>query len=144
MIALIQRVEEARVLVDGAVVGQIGAGLLVFVAVERGDIESFCDRLARKVVGYRVFPDQQGKMNLNVRDADGALLVVSEFTLAADTSRGLRPSLKSAPPEEAEALYLRFVQCCQSHKVPVETGRFGAHMQVHLVNDGPATFLLRT
>ena len=144
MIALIQRVAEARVLVDESVIGRIGLGLLVFTAVEPGDTESLCERLCRKVTGYRVFADQDGKMNLDVRQAGGALLIVSQFTLAADTTGGLRPSLKSAPPEKAKTLYRQFVECCRSRSIPTETGCFGANMQVHLINDGPVTFLLRT
>ena len=144
MIALIQRVTEARVLIDDKAIGRIGHGLLVFTAVEPGDTESHCERLCRKVTGYRVFADQDVKMNLDVRQAGGALLIVSQFTLAADTTGGLRPSLKSAPPEKAETLYRQFVECCRSRSIPTETGCFGANMQVHLINDGPVTFLLRT
>ena len=145
MIALIQRVAEARVLVDESVIGRIGLGLLVFTAVEPGDTESLCERLCRKVTGYRVFADQDGKMNLDVRQAGGTLLIVSQFTLAADTERGLRPSFSSAkPPQEAKELYDYFTDLALSQHHQVETGEFAADMQVSLTYDGPVTFMLKS
>lgn len=144
MLALLQRVKEAKVDVDGELVGAIGPGLLVFLGVERDDGTGDADRLLRKVLAYRVFSDAEGKMNLSVQDAGGGVLVVSQFTLAADTHKGLRPSFSSAkPPAEAEVLYEYFLQQARSAHGPVANGRFGADMQVSLVNDGPVTFLLR-
>ncbi|MCF1427804.1 MAG: D-tyrosyl-tRNA(Tyr) deacylase [Shewanella sp.] len=144
MIALIQRVSRASVTVDNQVVGSIGTGLLVLLGVEQGDDFEKLRRLADKVMKYRVFGDQAGKMNLNVRQAGGNLLVVSQFTLAADTSRGLRPSFSGAgTPSLAESLYLEFVQYCREQGMPVETGQFAADMKVELLNDGPVTFHLQ-
>ncbi len=144
MIALIQRVAEARVAVGGETVGAIGAGLLVLLGVERGDGESEAARLAERVLGYRVFADDAGKMNLSVKDTKGGLLVVPQFTLVADTNSGTRPSFSSgASPEDGERLYERFVQETRARHPTVETGRFGAHMKVSLVNDGPVTFWLQ-
>ena len=144
MIALIQRVAEARVAVGGETVGAIGAGLLVLLGVERGDSELEAARLAARVLGYRVFADRAGKMNLSVRDASGALLVVPQFTLVADTNSGTRPSFSSgASPADGERLYLCFVAEAKARHASVETGRFGAHMRVSLVNDGPVTFWLQ-
>jgi D-aminoacyl-tRNA deacylase len=144
MLALLQRVKEAKVEVDGELVGAIGPGLLVFLGVERDDGAADADRLLRKVLAYRVFSDAEGKMNLSVQDAGGGVLVVSQFTLAADTQKGLRPSFSSAkPPAEAEVLYEYFLQQARGAHCPVANGRFGADMQVSLVNDGPVTFLLR-
>ncbi|MCD8548764.1 MAG: D-tyrosyl-tRNA(Tyr) deacylase [Aeromonadaceae bacterium] len=145
MIALIQRVSEASVRVDGQVVGAIGPGLLVLLGVERGDDKTLAERLLHKVSGYRVFGDEQGKMNLNVQQAGGSLLVVSQFTLAAETKKGMRPSFaeKAAPPELAESLYDYFVAQGRRQGLRVETGRFAADMQVSLTNDGPVTFWLQ-
>jgi D-tyrosyl-tRNA(Tyr) deacylase len=144
MLALLQRVKEAKVEVAGETCGAIGPGLLVFLGVERDDTSAEADRLLRKVLAYRVFGDAEGKMNLSVQDAGGGLLVVSQFTLAADTGKGLRPSFSSAkPPAEAEQLYSYFVQQARSLHPDVACGRFGADMQVGLVNDGPVTFLLK-
>jgi D-tyrosyl-tRNA(Tyr) deacylase len=145
MLALLQRVKQAKVEVEGELVGAIGAGLLVFLGVERADERAAAERLLRKVLAYRVFNDAEGKMNLSVQDAGGGVLVVSQFTLAADTQKGLRPSFSSAKlPAEAEQLYEYFLQQARSLHGPVASGRFGADMQVSLINDGPVTFLLRS
>ena len=145
MLALIQRVTQASVLVGGASVGAIDAGLLALVAVEPGDGEAQAARLAERLLGYRVFADAAGRMNRSLAETGGGLLLVSQFTLAADTRSGMRPSFTSAaPPAEAERLFNRLVEDCRTrHAGRVETGRFGAHMTVSLVNDGPVTFLLR-
>jgi D-aminoacyl-tRNA deacylase len=144
VIALIQRVAEARVAVGGETVGAIGAGLVVLLGVERGDSEDEATRLAERVLGYRVFADDAGKMNRSVRDANGGLLVVPQFTLVADTNSGTRPSFSSgASPAEGERLYRAFVEETRARHARVETGRFGAHMKVSLVNDGPVTFWLQ-
>jgi len=145
MLALIQRVTRASVVVDGGTVGEIDAGLLALVAVEPGDGEAQVARLAERLLGYRVFADDAGRMNRALAETGGGLLLVSQFTLAADTRSGMRPSFTTAaPPAEAERLFNRLVETCrQSHSGRVETGRFGAHMTVSLVNDGPVTFLLR-
>lgn len=143
MIALIQRVACAKVETGGQTVGEIGRGLLVLLGVERGDDDARCDKLLDKVLNYRVFSDADGKMNLNVCQAGGSLLVVSQFTLAADTTKGLRPSFSSAAePQAAERLYQRFHQRA-AERLPTATGRFGAEMQVSLQNDGPVTFWLQ-
>lgn len=145
MLSLIQRVTQASVSVDGRTVGAIGPGLLALVAVEPGDGEAQFLRMAERLLGYRVFADEAGKMNRSLADTGRGLLLVSQFTLAADTRSGMRPSFTSAaPPQEAERGYNRLVEICrQKHPAGVETGRFGAHMVVSLVNDGPVTFLLR-
>jgi D-tyrosyl-tRNA(Tyr) deacylase len=144
MIALIQRVARASVMVDGATVGAIGPGLLALVCAERGDREAEADALVTKLLGYRVFADAEGKMNRSVRDVEGSLLVVPQFTLAADTMSGTRPSFTpAAPPETGERLYERFVERARVLHPRVETGRFGAHMTVELINDGPVTFWLQ-
>lgn len=144
MIALIQRVAEARVSVAGHVVGAIGPGLLALVCAERGDVAATADRLLERVLGYRVFPDDAGKMNRSLRDTGGGLLVVSQFTLAADTNSGTRPSFTpAAEPAVGEALYEHFVAAARAAHPVVATGEFRAHMQVALVNDGPVTFTLR-
>lgn len=144
MIALIQRVSQAEVSVAGRAVGSIGRGLLVFVGVERGDGERDARRLAERVVGYRVFPDDEGRMNLSVAEAGGQLLVVPQFTLAADTGSGTRAGFSTAAaPEEGERLFDGFVAAVRDLAGAAATGRFGAHMQVALVNDGPVTFSLR-
>jgi len=140
---LLQRVREARVEVAGEEIGRIGRGLLVFVGVERGDASDTARRLAERLAGYRVFADEQGKMNLDVRDVAGEVLAVSQFTLAADTRKGRRPGFSgAAEPGQGLRLYQEFVDALTAHQVPVATGRFGADMQVHLINDGPVTFLL--
>jgi len=144
MIALLQRVSKARVEVEGETVGAIGTGLLVLVGVERGDSEPQADRLLERILGYRVFPDAQGRMNLSLREIDGGLLLVPQFTLAADTRKGMRPSFTpAAPPEEGERLFHYLVDSARVSHPKVATGRFGAYMQVKLSNDGPVTFWLR-
>lgn len=142
MIGLIQRVSEASVSVAGEPVGTIGCGVLLLLGVQRDDDEAKADKLLRRVMGYRIFPDDDGKMNLSLRDINGELLVVSQFTLAADTNKGTRPGFsRAAAPQDAERLYEYFVS--QAAKdTSVATGRFGANMQVSLVNDGPVTFWL--
>lgn len=143
MKVLLQRVREARVEVAGEEIGRIGRGLLVFVGVERGDASDTARRLAERLAGYRVFADEQGKMNLDVRDVAGEVLAVSQFTMAADTRKGRRPGFSgAAEPGQGLRLYQEFVDALTAHQVPVATGRFGADMQVHLINDGPVTFLL--
>ena len=145
MLALIQRVTSASVTVDDAVVGAIGPGLLALVAVEPGDAEPQFRRMAERLLGYRVFDDGNGKMNRSLTDTGGGLLLVSQFTLATDTRSGMRPSFSTAaPPAEAERGFDRLLELCRQMHVPgVETGRFGDHMVISLVNDGPVTFLLR-
>lgn len=143
MIALIQRVSEARVEVDDAVVGAIGPGLLALVGVQPADGEAQAQRLLERVLGYRVFADEQGRMNRSLADVGGGLLLVSQFTLAADTRSGMRPGFSTAAaPADAERWFDRLVELARMRHAGVETGRFGAHMRVHLVNDGPVTFLL--
>ena len=145
MISLIQRVSAASVAVDGAIIGAIGPGLLALVGIEPGDGSAQVAKMARRLVGYRVFGDEQGRMNRSLADIGGGLLLVSQFTLAADTSSGLRPGFSTAmAPAEAERVFDDFVrECRQIHPPGVETGRFGAHMVVSLANDGPVTFLLK-
>lgn len=143
MIALIQRVSNAKVEVDGEIVGKIGKGLLVLLGVEKDDDRQKADKLAEKVLNYRVFSDADDKMNLNVQQVAGEVLVVSQFTLVADTQKGLRPSFsKGATPSLANELYEYFAQKC-GEKVKVECGRFAADMQVSLTNNGPVTFWLQ-
>lgn len=145
MIALIQRVSEARVDVNGETVGAIGQGLLVLVAVQPGDGETQIRRTLDRLLGYRVFSDPEGKMNRSLTDLGGGLLLVPQFTLAADTKSGLRPSFsRAAPPAEGERGFVRLVELARQRHLGVETGRFGAHMQVRLVNEGPVTFWLET
>ncbi|KJG35762.1 D-tyrosyl-tRNA(Tyr) deacylase [Photobacterium angustum] len=144
MIALIQRVTEASVTVDGQITGAIGKGLLVLLGVEKDDDEAKAQKLRDKVLGYRVFSDDDGKMNLNVQQAGGSVLVVSQFTLAADTKKGMRPGFSSgAAPADAERLYEYFVEQCKVKEIKTETGIFAADMQVALNNDGPVTFWLQ-
>lgn len=145
MIALIQRVSQAAVAVDGAVVGQIGPGVLALVCAERTDGEAEAAALAAKLLAYRIFQDEQGRMNRSLVDIDGELLAVPQFTLAADTNSGTRPSFTpAAPPELGERLFAEFVRRARERDVRVATGMFGAHMQVQLINDGPVTFWLQT
>ncbi len=146
MLALIQRVARAAVHVEGECVGEIGPGLLALVCAEPDDNPARVQRMAEKLLGYRVFADDHGRMNLSLLDSGGQLLVVSQFTLAADTRSGMRPGLSQAAPVElAEQYYLLLLQECRKrYPDGVENGRFRAHMQVSLVNDGPATFLLHT
>jgi len=141
--ALLQRVSEARVTVDGDCVGAIGPGLLVLLGMDRGDDADVAERMLDKLLSYRVFSDAEGKMNLSVRDVGGGVLLVSQFTLSADTRKGLRPSFTSAlAPDEAQRLYGRMMAMLEQRHAPVAGGVFGANMQVALVNDGPVTFLL--
>jgi len=145
MIALIQRVTEAAVDVGEERVGAIGPGLLALVAVEPGDDEARTARMAERLLGYRVFADAQGRMNRSLADTGGGLLLVSQFTLAADTGKGMRPSFTSAAsPEDGRRWFDRLLETCRSRHAPVESGRFGAHMLVSLRNDGPVTFWLRS
>ena len=144
MIAVLQRVSEARVVVDGAVVGEIGPGLLALVCAEPHDTEAVADKLLAKVLKLRIFSDEAGKMNKSVVDVAGGLLIVSQFTLAADTTGGNRPSFTAAaPPALGERLYDYLVARAQATHPVVQTGRFAADMKVHLVNDGPITIPLR-
>ncbi|MDR0218128.1 MAG: D-tyrosyl-tRNA(Tyr) deacylase [Enterobacteriaceae bacterium] len=144
MIALIQRVTQAKVVVDNQNMGEIEQGLLVFLGVEKDDDQQKAQRLCEKVMGYRVFSDEQGKMNLNVQQANGSLLVISQFTLAADTQKGLRPGFSGgAEPQKADKLYRYFVEQCHATGVKTETGQFAADMKVSLTNDGPVTFWLQ-
>lgn len=145
MIGLLQRVSQARVDVDGQTVGEIGGGLLVLVCAERRDSETDVERLLDRLIGYRVFADSAGKMNLSVRNVGGGLLLVPQFTLAADTRSGMRPSFTpAAPPEIGQRLFKHMVSRARSLHAPVAAGLFGAHMQVSLTNDGPVTIWLRT
>ena len=140
MLAVVQRVREAKVVVEGRTTGAIGPGLLVLVCAERGDAEAQADKLLAKLLKLRIFSDEAGKMNRSVQDVAGGLLVVSQFTLAADTSGGNRPSFtNAAPPEEGRRLYDYFVDKARVAHAVVQTGEFAADMQVHLVNDGPVT-----
>jgi len=143
MKCLLQRVTQASVTVAGEAVGEIDRGLLVLVGVEPGDTEQTVTRMAERLLRYRVFPDAEGKMNLNVAQVQGSILLVSQFTLAADTTSGNRPGFSTAaPPEQASNLCDQLADALRKGDVQVETGRFGADMQVALVNDGPVTFLL--
>tara|TARA_R110001592_G_scaffold363077_1_gene680058 strand:+ start:29273 stop:29710 length:438 start_codon:yes stop_codon:yes gene_type:complete len=143
MKALLQRVKQASVKVDERLVGQINSGLLVFLGVNKFDTDESCKKLLDKVLSYRIFPDEQGKMNLSLKQVSGELLVVSQFTLVADTQKGLRPSFSLAGlPDESERLYEKFISLASEQGVSVKMGRFGADMQVFLINDGPVTFML--
>ncbi len=143
MIGLLQRARSARVEINGKTVGAIGRGLLVLVGVEQGDDEARADRLLERLLGYRVFPDSAGKMNLSVRDIGGGLLLVPQFTLAADTDKGMRPSFTpAAAPELGQRLFDYLVERARTQHASVEAGVFGADMQVTLTNDGPVTFWL--
>lgn len=144
MIALLQRVSEASVRVDGQVTGQIATGLLVLLCAEKGDTDALADRMLAKMLKMRIFSDSAGKMNLSVQDVGGGLLVVSQFTLAADVAGGNRPSFtQAAAPEEGRRLYAHFVAQARAAHPVVETGRFAADMKVSLVNDGPVTIPMR-
>lgn len=143
MKGVIQRVTSASVIIDGQTSGEIGQGLLVLLGVEKGDDESKADWLAEKIAGLRIFSDEEGKMNRSVRDVGGAVLVVSQFTLAGNCTKGKRPSFDTAaPPDEGKRLYEYFVNAVTVLGLPVQTGIFQADMKVHLVNDGPVTFIL--
>lgn len=145
MIGLLQRVSEAKVEVGGRVVGSIPAGLLVLVGVQRGDAEENAERLLDRLLTYRVFADEAGKMNRSLRDIGGGLLLVSQFTLAADTRSGTRPGFSpAAPPDEGRRLFDHLVRYAHEQYGHVATGEFGAHMSVSLINDGPVTFWLQT
>lgn len=143
MKAVIQRVTSASVTVEGSIVGQIGPGIMVLLGVEKGDTEATADWLAEKITGLRIFSDQEGKMNRSVVDISGALLVVSQFTLAGNCNKGRRPSFDTAaPPDEGQRLYEYFVTAVKRSGLQVQTGIFQADMQVTLLNDGPVTFIL--
>ena len=145
MITVLQRVTDARVDVGGRTTGKIGAGLLVFVAVEHGDSELQVDRMLKRLFGYRVFPDHAGKMNLSLLDVQGGMLLVPQFTLAADTSKGARPSFTpAAAPAQGRLLFEYMIRSAGDHYGNVASGQFGADMKVTLTNDGPVTFILRT
>jgi len=140
---LIQRVSHASVSVDGTEIGAIKRGILALIGIEKHDTEDIIQRMADKLLAYRVFPDGEGKMNLSLGDIQGGLLVISQFTLAADTRKGLRPSFSSAaPPSDAENLCVQFISLLRHKHPSVETGQFGADMKVSLLNDGPVTFML--
>ncbi len=144
MISLIQRVSRAHVEVAGETVGAIGRGILALVAVEKGDGAAQADRLLERILGYRIFEDDEGRMNRSLTDIDGDLLLVSQFTLAADTQKGTRASFTpAASPEEGRRWFDYLVDQARARRAVVATGQFGAHMQVHLVNDGPVTFWLQ-
>ncbi|MBN0988164.1 D-aminoacyl-tRNA deacylase [Amphritea pacifica] len=143
MKALIQRVQSASVDIAGERHGEIGAGILLLLGVEKTDTRSNADKLLQKILNYRIFADSEGRMNLNLQQRQGGLLIVSQFTLVADTAKGLRPGFsKGATPQQGEALYQYFVDQARAQHPDVATGRFGADMQVGLINDGPVTFLL--
>ena len=141
MIGLIQRVSEAKVTVAGEIIGEIGKGMLVLLGVEKEDGDAEIEKLANKLCRYRMFSDEDGKMNLNIEQVGGEILVVSQFTLVADTQKGNRPGFsRGATPEHGEAIYKKFVHALKAKGMAVSTGEFGADMQVGLVNDGPVTF----
>lgn len=143
MIAVIQRAKDAYVTVNGKVVGQIDKGLVVLLGVCRGDQKSDAEFLADKIAGLRIFNDENEKMNLSIKDVSGSALVISQFTLCGDWKKGRRPSfVNAALPEEGNKLYEYFIKQLKYHQIPVESGIFGSMMQVHLVNDGPVTFVL--
>jgi len=145
MRAVVQRVSGAQVLVDGTIAGEIGTGLCVLLGVARGDGPAEAEKLAGRIARLRIFPDAEGRFDRSLLDVGGAALVVSQFTLIADTAKGNRPSFTAAaPPEEAEPVYERFCEALRELRVAVETGLFGARMQVELVNDGPVTVILET
>lgn len=144
MIGLLQRVDGAAVEIDGREVARIGKGLLVLVGIERGDDEAIADRLLERLVTYRVFADAEGRMNLSLSDTGGGLLLVPQFTLAADTAKGLRPGFsRASPPGDAERLFGYMAKRAEKRLPGAHSGRFGAHMKVSLVNDGPVTFWIR-
>lgn len=144
MIGLLQRVKNASVTVNEQVIGAVGKGLLVLVCAEKGDSEEQCEKLAKKVLAYRIFEDENGKMNKSVSDIGGDILIVSQFTLAADTAKGLRPSFTpAADPETGKRLYEHFIERVRESGLKTQTGQFGANMQVALINDGPVTIWLK-
>ncbi len=144
MIGLLQRVKNASVTVNEQVIGAVKQGLLVLVCAEKGDSAEQCEKLAKKVLAYRIFEDENGKMNKSVSDIGGEILIVSQFTLAADTAKGLRPSFTpAADPETGKRLYEHFIEKIKESGLKTETGQFGANMQVTLINDGPVTIWLK-
>ncbi|ACV27686.1 D-aminoacyl-tRNA deacylase [Kangiella koreensis] len=144
MIAVLQRVLESKVVVDGKTIGAIDQGLMVLLGVEKNDDQVTADKLLQRILKYRVFGDAEGKMNLSLQDVSGGLLLVPQFTLAADTHSGLRPSFSSAaPPKQGKELFGYFVEQARNQYDKVECGQFGADMKVHLINDGPVTFYLK-
>ena len=144
MIGLLQRVKNASVTVNEQVIGAVEKGLLILVCAEKGDSEEQCEKLAKKVLAYRIFEDENGKMNKSVSDIGGEILIVSQFTLAADTAKGLRPSFTpAADPETGKRLYEHFIEKIKESGLKTETGQFGANMQVALINDGPVTIWLK-
>lgn len=144
MIGLLQRVTHAQVVVGDRTVGSIGAGLMILICAERGDTESEAERLLERLLNYRVFSDAQGRMNLSLRETGGAMLLVPQFTLAADTRKGNRPSFTpAAPPDEGRRLFSYLIACARRLHAPVESGEFGADMKVSLTNDGPVTIWLQ-
>jgi len=143
MIAVLQRASEGKVTVDDRITGEIHSGLVILLGVAQGDTESGADFLADRIAGFRIFNDDQGKMNRSIRDVNGSALVISQFTLTGDWRKGRRPSFTSAaPPEEGERLYEYFCDQLRKLEVPVKTGKFGAMMKVSLINDGPVTFVM--
>lgn len=143
MLGLLQRVKQASVAVDGKVSGEIQQGILLLLGIQKNDTEETADKLIEKILAYRIFSDENNKMNCSVQQIEGGILVVSQFTLAADTKKGLRPSFSSAaPPAQAEVLYDYFVTRMRNKHAQVATGIFAADMQVSLINDGPVTFML--
>ena len=144
MIGLLQRVKNASVTVNDQVIGAVEKGLLILVCAEKGDSEEQCEKLAKKVLAYRIFEDENGKMNKSVSDIGGEILIVSQFTLAADTAKGLRPSFTpAADPETGKRLYEHFIEKVRESGLKTQTGQFGANMQVALINDGPVTIWLK-
>ena len=144
MIGLLQRVKNASVTVNDQVIGAVEKGLLILVCAEKGDSEEQCEKLAKKVLAYRIFEDENGKMNKSVSDIGGEILIVSQFTLAADTAKGLRPSFTpAADPETGKRLYEHFIERVRESGLKTQTGQFGANMQVSLINDGPVTIWLK-
>jgi D-tyrosyl-tRNA(Tyr) deacylase len=144
MIAVLQRVLESKVVVDGEIIGAIDQGLMVLLGVEKNDDQDTADKLLQRILKYRVFSDEEGKMNLSLQDVSGGLLLVPQFTLAADTASGLRPSFSSAaPPQKGKELFEYILEQARAHYDKVECGQFGADMKVHLINDGPVTFQLK-
>jgi D-aminoacyl-tRNA deacylase len=145
MIALIQRVSEARIIIGEKVVAEIGHGVLALIGVRRGDNDASVGRLLERVLSYRIFPDSEGRMNRSVREVAGGVLLVPQFTLAADTKKGTRAGFSSAAePEEARRLFTQLIEAARATYAPVSAGVFGAHMRIALVNDGPVTFWLET